>query len=111
MTTKISCGLLILPDRIAESDLYVRDGSIAAVTDDPLPFDREIDAHGCYVAPGFIDTAGNDTWFDSFPDPEAERRRTIDLHPVKRIGTVEEVGALCVYLVSRMPGLSAGRRS
>ena len=21
------------------------------------------------VAPGFIDTAGNDTWFDSFPDP------------------------------------------
>ena len=55
MTTKISRGLLILPDRIAESDLYVRDGSIAAVTDDPLPFDREIDAHGCYVAPGFID--------------------------------------------------------
>ena len=42
----------------------------------------------------------NDTWFDSFPDPEAERRRTIDLHPVKRIGTVEEVGALCVYLAS-----------
>ena len=33
------------------------------------------------VAPGFI-------------------RRTIDLHPVKRIGTVEEVGALCVYLAS-----------
>ena len=39
MTTKISRGLLILPDRIAESDL----------------FDRKIDAHGCYVAPGFID--------------------------------------------------------
>ena len=55
---------------------------------------------GLGVAPGFIDTAGNDTWFDSFPDPEAERRRTIDLHPVKRIGTVEEVGALCVYLAS-----------
>ena len=42
----------------------------------------------------------NDTWFGSFPDPEAERRRTIDRHPVKRIGTVEEVGALCVYLAS-----------
>lgn len=52
------------------------------------------------VAPGFIDTAGNDTWFDSFPDPKAERQRTIDRHPVKRIGTVEEVGALCVYLAS-----------
>lgn len=52
------------------------------------------------VAPGFIDTAGNDTWFNSFPDPEAERQRTIDLHPVKRIGTAEEVGDLCVYLAS-----------
>lgn len=52
------------------------------------------------VAPGFIDTAGNDTWFNSFPDPEAERQRTINLHPVKRIGTVEEVGGLCVYLAS-----------
>lgn len=52
------------------------------------------------VAPGFVDTAGNDTWFDSFPDPAAERQRTIDLHPVKRIGTVEEVGTLCVYLAS-----------
>lgn len=52
------------------------------------------------VAPGFIDTAGNDTWFNSFPDPAAERQRTIELHPVKRIGTVDEVGALCVYLAS-----------
>lgn len=52
------------------------------------------------IAPGFIDTAGNDTWFGSFPDAEEERNRTIDLHPVKRIGTPEEVGALCVYLAS-----------
>jgi len=52
------------------------------------------------VAPGFIDTAGNDTWFESFPDAKAERQRTIELHPVKRIGTVDEVGALCVYLAS-----------
>lgn len=52
------------------------------------------------IAPGFIDTAGNDTWFNSFPDPAAERQRTINLHPVKKIGTVEEVGSLCVYLSS-----------
>ena len=39
------------------------------------------------VAPGFIDTPGNDTWFDSFPDPTAERRRTESSHPVGRIGT------------------------
>lgn len=60
------------------------------------------------IAPGFIDTAGNDTWFDSFPDAMAERQRTIDLHPVKRIGTVEEVGALCVYLSSPMARFISG---
>lgn len=60
------------------------------------------------VAPGFIDTAGNDTWFDSFPDAEEERQRTINLHPVKRIGTVEEVGGLCVYLASPMARFISG---
>ncbi|MDE5678156.1 MAG: SDR family oxidoreductase [Phocaeicola sp.] len=60
------------------------------------------------VAPGFIDTAGNDTWFNSFPDAMAERQRTINLHPVKRIGTVEEVGALCVYLASPMACFISG---
>ena len=60
------------------------------------------------VAPGFIDTAGNDTWFNTFPDAMAERQRTIDLHPVKRIGTVEEVGALCVYLASPMAQFISG---
>lgn len=52
------------------------------------------------VAPGFIDTAGNDAWFASFPDARAERERTVALHPVKRIGTVGEVGGLCVFLAS-----------
>lgn len=60
------------------------------------------------VAPGFIDTAGNDTWFDSFPDAVAERQRTIDLHPVKCIGTVQEVGSLCVYLASPMARFISG---
>lgn len=60
------------------------------------------------IAPGFIDTAGNDTWFNSFPDAAVERQRTIDLHPVKRIGTVNEVGALCVYLASPMARFISG---
>jgi NAD(P)-dependent dehydrogenase (short-subunit alcohol dehydrogenase family) len=60
------------------------------------------------VAPGFVDTAGNDTWFNSFPDAAAERQRTIDLHPVKCIGTVEEVGDLCVYLASPMARFISG---
>ena len=48
------------------------------------------------------------TWFNSFPDAMAERQRTINLHPVKKIGTVEEVGALCVYLASPMAGFISG---
>lgn len=60
------------------------------------------------VAPGFIDTAGNDTWFNSFPNANAERQRTIDHHPVKKLGTAEEVGALCVYLASPMACFISG---
>jgi NAD(P)-dependent dehydrogenase (short-subunit alcohol dehydrogenase family) len=52
------------------------------------------------IAPGFIDTAGNQTWFDQFPDPAAERARTEASHPTKSIGTPEDVGALCAYLAS-----------
>jgi len=60
------------------------------------------------IAPGFIDTAGNQTWFDSFPDPEAERKRTESMHPVGRIGTPEEIGALCAFLASPYAGFISG---
>ncbi len=52
------------------------------------------------IAPGFIDTPGNDTWFNSFPDPDAERKRTEKSHPVGRIGSTDEIGALCAFLAS-----------
>lgn len=60
------------------------------------------------IAPGFIDTAGNDTWFNSFPDPAAERARTEKLHPVGRIGSVDEIGALCAFLASDFGGFISG---
>jgi NAD(P)-dependent dehydrogenase (short-subunit alcohol dehydrogenase family) len=60
------------------------------------------------LAPGFIDTLGNQTWFNSFPDANKERQRTIDLHPVKKIGTVEEVGAWCVFLASDFSSFASG---
>lgn len=60
------------------------------------------------VAPGFIDTAGNQKWFNSFPDPAAERERTNRLHPVGRIGTAEEVGNLCAFLASPLAGFITG---
>lgn len=60
------------------------------------------------IAPGFIDTAGNQTWFDSFDDPAAERKRTEAMHPVGRMGTPEEIGQLCAFLASPMGGFISG---
>jgi NAD(P)-dependent dehydrogenase (short-subunit alcohol dehydrogenase family) len=60
------------------------------------------------LAPGFIDTPGNETWFQSFPDPQAERLRTASLHPVGRLGTVDEIGALCAFLCSSHAAFISG---
>jgi NAD(P)-dependent dehydrogenase (short-subunit alcohol dehydrogenase family) len=60
------------------------------------------------IAPGFVDTAGNQSWFDTFPDPAAERARTEAVHPVGRIGRVEEIGQLCAFLATPMAGFISG---
>jgi NAD(P)-dependent dehydrogenase (short-subunit alcohol dehydrogenase family) len=60
------------------------------------------------LAPGFIETPGNQRWFNSFSDPVRERNRTIDLHPVKRLGTPEEIGAWCVFLASEYAAFASG---
>lgn len=60
------------------------------------------------IAPGFIDTAGNQVWFDSHEDGEKSRQDTLRKHPVGRIGTSEEVGELCLYLASPAAGFIAG---
>jgi NAD(P)-dependent dehydrogenase (short-subunit alcohol dehydrogenase family) len=60
------------------------------------------------VAPGFIDTPMNDVWFNAAPDP-ADRRAQIErLHPVGRIGTPAEIGALCAFLASPFGGFISG---
>ncbi len=60
------------------------------------------------IAPGFIDTKGNQQWFDSFSDAKKERQRTVAMHPVKRIGTAEEVGELCTFLASDAAAFISG---
>lgn len=60
------------------------------------------------IAPGFIDTPGNQSWFDSFDDPAMARQKVIDLHPVKRLGTAEEIGGWCVFLSSRYASFANG---
>ncbi|AOM75902.1 SDR family NAD(P)-dependent oxidoreductase [Pedobacter steynii] len=60
------------------------------------------------IAPGFIDTPGNENWFNSFTDPKGERQRTIDLHPVKKLGTPEEIGGWCAFLASEYAAFASG---
>ncbi len=60
------------------------------------------------VAPGFIDTAMNEQYFATFPDPAGERARVVGLHPAGRLGRPEEVGALCAYLCSPLAGFITG---
>lgn len=52
------------------------------------------------IAPGYIETQIAVDYWNGFPDPEAERQRTYDLHPPKRIGRPEEVGMTAVFLAS-----------
>ncbi|MGN7990011.1 SDR family NAD(P)-dependent oxidoreductase [Pedobacter sp. 22226] len=60
------------------------------------------------IAPGFIDTPGNQEWFNSFADAGQERQRTVALHPVKKLGTVEEIGGWCVFLSSEYAAFASG---
>jgi len=60
------------------------------------------------IAPGFIFVEGTQAWFDSFPDPEAELKRTILRHPAGKIGTPEDIGNLCAFLASEYAGFITG---
>lgn len=52
------------------------------------------------IAPGYIETPIAVEYWNTFPDPKAERRRACDLHPPKRIGRPEEVAMTAVFLAS-----------
>jgi NAD(P)-dependent dehydrogenase (short-subunit alcohol dehydrogenase family) len=52
------------------------------------------------VSPGYIRTPPVIEGFSRTADPAAEEQRIIGLHPIKRIGTPEDVGNLVAFLVS-----------
>lgn len=52
------------------------------------------------IAPGYIETPIAIDYWNTFPDPDAERRRAYDLHPPKRIGRPEEVAMTALFLAS-----------
>ncbi|WP_269934971.1 SDR family NAD(P)-dependent oxidoreductase [Serratia liquefaciens] len=60
------------------------------------------------IAPGFIDTEGNQAWFDSHTDAQRAREKTVKKHPVGHLGRPEEVGDLCLFLASDRAGFIAG---
>ena len=52
------------------------------------------------ICPGYIDTSSLDAYFESFPDPDAERERVGGLHVLARIGSPEEVAGPALFLAS-----------
>lgn len=61
------------------------------------------------IAPGFIDTRLAEEYFNTFPDPQAERLRTEQLYPLNRLGTPEEIGGWFVFLSSPYAAFSGGQ--
>ncbi len=61
------------------------------------------------VAPGFIDTRLAAQYFEGFPDPLLKRIETECAHPLKKLGTPEEIGGWFVFLSSHYAAFSGGQ--
>lgn len=76
MITKITGAILVMDEIVRDSALYLKDGKILAVTREELPYDRLLDAQGCYLSPGFIDIhthgAGGHDFMDGGVEPILE---------------------------------------
>lgn len=80
MTTKIKNAVFVTDNLETEKNLYIEDGIIAAFTEQELPYDRELDANGLYVSPGFVDIhthgAGNYDFADGSVEDILQAART-----------------------------------
>ena len=92
--------------RFAVAYNVAKSGLTALVQSLALEWGPRVRAVG--IAPGFIDTPMNVEWFGRFPDPAAKRAQIERMHPVGRIGTPAEVGALCAFLGSPLAGFISG---
>lgn len=60
------------------------------------------------ICPGTVATPSLDDRISAFDDPEAARRAFVARQPMGRLGTAEEIAALCVYLASDESAYTTG---
>ncbi len=60
------------------------------------------------ICPGTVDTPSLQERIAGFDDPVAARQAFIDRQPIGRLGTAEEVAALCIYLGGDESGYTTG---
>lgn len=60
------------------------------------------------ICPATVDSPSLQARIDAFDDPQAARKAFIARQPMGRLGTVEEIAALCVYLASDESAFTTG---
>lgn len=60
------------------------------------------------VCPGYIETPIAVAYWDTFPDPAAERQRAASYHPMMRVGQPDEVANAVLFLASDEAGFITG---
>lgn len=60
------------------------------------------------ICPGWIQTPLVEDWFSQQSDPESSRKHIFSIHPLGRIGTIEEVGKAAVFLAGDQSSFITG---
>lgn len=81
-------------------------GLVAMVQSFAIEWGPHVRAVG--IAPGYTKTSATSEWFNTFSNPEAELAKVKALHPLNRMGSVKDIGALCAFLASEWGGFISG---
>jgi len=81
-------------------------GLLAMVQSFAIEWGPHIRAVG--IAPGYVETSMVRSLFENHADAEAKLAKIKAIHPVNKIGSPKEIGALCTFLVSKWAGFFTG---